>query len=151
MLAMLALARARKPPPAPVFLPTFTALGPPAPQALTGAFVAVAGASIAVGVLPVGQKAIITYSVQTAAGAGAADQALFRICDGLVTVPIDSFEDDVGNSTIEVAEASTVSWTTEFLGDGAAHTFLLAAREAAAPGLTIPANRCRAVVQIVGG
>jgi hypothetical protein len=147
-LVALALARARGGANAPR---TLNLVGPVAPQAVTGAYVAVGGTAIATGVIPIGKRVILTVSVETDAGAGVQDNVQLRICDGAVGVSVADFADTVGNSTIELAEQSTVSWTAVVSGDGLAHTYFPAVKESAPPGITIPALGCSFTVQIVAG
>lgn len=132
--------------------PTYTAKGPVAPQALTGAFVAIGGASVTTAPFTALQKAIITCSVTMSATAGTQDNVTTQIFDGVATTPIDTFEQTVGNSAVDVLTGfETWSWTTEVVGNGLARTFGLAALEVSPGAVIVPTNRCRTVVAIVDG
>lgn len=130
--------------------PTYTAKGPVAPQALTGAFVAIGGASVTTAPFTALQKAIISCSVTMSATAGTQDNVTTQIFDGVATTPIDTFEQTVGNSAVDILPGfETWSWTLEVPGNGAARTFGLAAMEVTPGGVIVPINRCRTVVAIV--
>lgn len=132
--------------------PTYTAKGPVAPQALTGAFVAIGGASVTTAPFTALQKAIISCSVTMSATAGTQDNVTTQIFDGVATTPIDTFEQTVGNSAVDVLTGfETWSWTLEVPGNGLARTFGLAAMEVSPGAVVVPALRCRTVVQIVDG
>jgi hypothetical protein len=130
--------------------PTFTAIGPFSPQALTPAPTAVTGTTIITAPIKPSQKAIITYSVELdTTSTGVKNTAVLSIFDGTPATPIDSFSQTVGTTGDGANAEQVVSWTTEVVGTGTARTFGLAVSSAGA--LQIDINSCRAVVQIVDG
>jgi len=129
--------------------PTYTAKGT-TPQALTGSFVAIAGASVTTAPFTALQKAIISCSLTMSAAAGTQDNVAMQIFDGVATTQIDGFSQTVGNSAVDdLPGLSTVSWTLEAPGNGLARTFGIAAGEVA-PGV-VTVNVARTVVAIVDG
>jgi hypothetical protein len=128
--------------------PTYTALG--GPMTLSAVQTAVPAASIVTAPIRLGQKAIITYSVELDIAAGDETEVTLKIFDGVASNGIDTFHQTVGISGGEGTVQATVSWTTEVAGDGLAHTYGLSVSDPASL-VTIPAFGCRGVVQIVNG
>lgn len=132
--------------------PTYTAKGPPAPQAFTNSgFTAVTGAAITTAPFSASQKAIITYSATIFNAASTEATANIMIFDGSPGTPIDSFEQHIDLVTEGVFDYQVISWTVEVVGNGSARTFDLAIESIDTNTIDMNANRCRGVVQIVDG
>lgn len=130
--------------------PTYTAKGPPAPQTFTNAgFTAVTGASITTAAFSSNQKAIVTFSAVVFNAASTEATANLEIFDGVVGTPIDSFEQHIDQTTEGVFDYQVISWMLEIPGNGLARTFGLAITSIDTNAITVNANRCRTVVQIV--
>jgi hypothetical protein len=123
-------------------LPSYTALGPATPQALTALPTPINQAVILTAVVPVGQKLIIIYTIEIDAVEGAGDAAFF--------INDNATAGETRNQTVATAGAETFSLSIEVLGGGVTHAISLVVSNAGAT-LSVPANTCRVVVQTVPG